>query len=89
MSKRTPSISLAAPPPTKAQPAVRSAAARLSYARRFDAQKQSLLALEQSLKLQSYTISLPGNRQLFSAQDRCRPVFPSVPSQIICIYKRR
>jgi|GEM_PF-1214172 len=87
MSRNKPSISQSAPviSPKKALP--RSApAARPSHARRLEAEKQALLALEQSLKLQAYTLRLPRTQHLFSGNDIRRPVFPSAPLQVIRIH---
>lgn len=87
MSRNKPSISQTAPvitPPKTVRPSAGSA--RVSRARRLEAEKQSLLALEQSLRLQSYTLRLPRTQQLFSGSDFRRPVFPSAPLQIIRLH---
>jgi hypothetical protein len=81
MTKLKPAIRLAAPlmsaRKTVAQPTPRS-----RHAKRLEAEKQALLALEQSLRLQSYTIRLPRTHPLFSSKDSRRCVFPSVPVRI-------
>jgi len=86
MSKRRPSLRQPAPVPPPAKAVSPPAPQRLSHARRLEAEKQSLLGLEQSLKLQSYTIRLPRAHPLFSGNDTRRPVFPSVPSQVIRLH---
>ena len=81
MSTLKPAIRLTAPllsaRKTVAQPTPCS-----GHAKRLEAEKQALLALEQSLRLQSYTIRLPRTHPLFSSKDSRRCVFPSVPVRI-------
>jgi len=81
MSKRKPAIRLTTPlvPARKkvAQPKPRS-----GHSKRVEAEKQALLALEQSLRLQSYTIRLPHSHPLFSSKDPRRITFPSAPIRI-------
>jgi len=84
MSKLKPALSLTAPlipARKKAQPS----AARSRHTKRLAAEKQALLALEQSLRLQAYTIRLPRTHPLFSGKDSRRCVFPSSPVNIIKI----
>ena len=84
MSKLKSALSLTAPviPARKtAGPSV----PRSRHTKRLEAEKQALLALEQSLRLQAYTIRLPRTHPLFSGKDVRRCVFPSSPVNIIKI----
>ena len=85
MSKLKPAVRLTTPlvPARKnaGQPGARS-----GHAKRVEAGKQALLALEQSLRLQSYTIRLPHSHPLFSSKDQRRSIFPSSPTRITRIH---
>ena len=81
MSKLKPALSLTAPVIPARKTAVPSAP-RSRHTKRMEAEKQALLALEQSLRLQVYTIRLPRTHPLFSGKDSRRCVFPSSPINI-------
>jgi hypothetical protein len=90
MSRNKPSITQSAPVIASKKTRSPSApAARLSHARHLEAEKQALQALEQSLRLQAYTIGLPRSQPLFSGNDQRRPVFPSAPVHIIRLLKSK
>lgn len=84
MSKLKPALSLTAPVIPARKTAMPSAP-RSRHTKRLEAEKQALLALEQSLRLQAYTIRLPRTHPLFSGKDSRRCVFPSSPVNIIKI----
>ena len=86
MSKVKSSIGLTAPV-TSARKQVTQAAPGTGKKKRLEAEKQALLALEQSLRLQAYTIRLPRTHPLFSGDDQRRSVFPSSPLLISRIHK--
>jgi hypothetical protein len=86
MSKIKSSLGLTAPV-VSARKRVAQAAPRTGKKKRLEAEKQALLALEQSLRLQAYTIRLPRNHPLFSGDDQRRSVFPSSPLLISRIHK--
>lgn len=81
MSKRRTALSLTAPVIAAAKTAARPGVSPTG--RRKEAGKAALLALEQSLRLQSYTIRLSRSRPLFSGNDTRRPTFCSVPLHVI------
>ena len=84
MSKLKPAIRLTAPLSSARNKSARSAPQSV-HAKRMEAEKQALLALEQSLRLQAYTIGLPRTHPLFSGNDQRRSVFPSAPVHIVRI----
>ena len=84
MSKLKPAIRLTAPLSSARKTGARSAA-KSGHAKRMEAEKQALVALEHSLRLQSYTIGLPRTSPLFSGNDQRRSVFPSAPAHIVRI----
>jgi len=84
MSKRKPALSLTVPVVPARKTTVPSAP-RSRHTKRLEAEKQALLALEQSLRLQAYTIRLPRTHPLFSGKDLRRCFFPSSPLNIIKI----
>jgi hypothetical protein len=81
MSKLKPVIRLTAPLASARKTAVKPGL-HSGHAKRLEAEKQALLALEQSLRLQSYIIRLPHSHPLFSGKDQRRCVFPSSPVRI-------
>jgi len=85
MSKLKPAIRLTAPL-ISARKAVAQSGRRSGHAKRLEAEKQAMQALEQSLRLQSYTIRLPRAYPLFSSKVSRRPIFPSSPVRITRIY---
>jgi len=89
MSKRRTSISLSAPVIASKKKVPQAPVPRISHAQRLAAEKQSLLALEQSLRLQSYTVRLPRTQRLFSGKDMRRTVFPSASVHVIRIRNGR
>ena len=84
MSNLKPTIRLTAPLASARKTDIRSTA-QSGHAKRIEAEKQALLALEQSLRLQTYTIGLPRTYPLFSGKDQRRTVFPSAPVHIVRI----
>jgi len=82
MSKLKPAISLTAPVISARKKGAQTAP-RSGHAKRVEAEKQALVALEQSLRLQAYTIRLPRTHPLFSGNDTRRSAFPSAPAHII------
>jgi len=84
MSKLKRALSLTAPV-IPARKTAGPSAPRSRHAKRLEAEKQAMLALEQSLRLQAYTIRLPRTHPLFSGKDLRRCVFPSSPVNIIKI----
>jgi hypothetical protein len=81
MSKLKPAIRLTAPLASARKKALTSSP-HSRHGKRLEAEKQAMLALEQSLRLQSYIIRLPRSHHLFSGKDQRRCVFPSVPARI-------
>ncbi len=81
MSKIKPVIRQAAPLVSARKKAVQPKSGS-AHAKRLKAEKQALMALEQSLRLQSYTIRLPHSHSLFSSKDLRRITFPSAPTRI-------
>jgi hypothetical protein len=84
MSKPKSAIRLKAPL-ISARKTIAQSKPRSGHAKRLEAEKQALLALEQSLRLQAYTIRLPAAQPLFSGKDQRRCVFPSAPIPIVRI----
>ena len=84
MSKPKSAIRLTAPL-ISARKTIAQSKPRSGHTKRLEAEKQALLALEQSLRLQAYTIRLPVTQPLFSGKDQRRCVFPSVPIPIVRI----
>jgi hypothetical protein len=86
MSKIKPPVRLATPL-VPARKDARKSVPSSGHAKRVEADKQALLELEQSLRLQSYTIRLPHSHPLFSGKDMRRTAFPSSPVHIVMIQK--
>ena len=86
MSRIKPPIRLATPL-VPARKKSSQGASRSGHAKRVEADKQALLELEQSLRLQSYTIRLPHSHPLFSGRDMRRTTFPSSPVPVVRIQK--
>ena len=84
MNRIKPTIRLTAP-----LKSARKTESRSGTSANLEAEKQALLALEQSLRLQSYTIGLPRSNPLFSRKDPRRCVFPSVPARITRIFNNK